>query len=954
MRERVSLWSLLLVCLVAGVMSAEVRHVVVAVPPVDTTFCAGEVEIPVEIRIDSYAPAMRADFVEVHGTVTPQRDAMRLVLRYESDGAVAIYNPWPRQAGSVTAGMPISFSFLARIGQEGAVHVWADLQFQPEGEVWSRRGTMYALRANDRLYTGGGSMQHLRMAVIRDDQAAGAIDAAEAERRMQALAVAPALLDSDPSRIRRRVMTDEGVVTAMAVEAQAVPSDMILVQGNVLWTDQNGNTHAVYRALVRIRDSDTLGDETVAEVYTDTDGNYSALIDDDDGFLQGDRDVYVQVRSENSWVDVQTSGGDTYVMQSGIHDETPGGSTITENFTDGGDSFGVFQGATWAGRYASDLNGGGLSKLTVHWPSGFDGSFYDGDLELEQDDRWDWDTIHHEFGHFVMDELDIENNPGGPHNIGDCAASARGDKSEGNRLAWGEGWPTYWGTAGQDALGLASLNIPRVGDTQYDDLEDTSVSYSIESNNTTGIGEDNEVAVQRLLWDLYDSNADGRDQITRSDQSIWDAIDAADPTILSSAWAALRGGQSAENDLLMGEIASDHRVGPRLVSPGDGAIAGPSQTYSWNRDVGCDPSFDGDSFELRFYRGNTLVLALPGIAGNSSSISAAQYDALVAGGHSLKWAVEGRNGSSPATGPYLGESFDVILNRPPVADAGADQVVECASHGTTQVSLSGAGSSDPDGDTLTYEWSAPGVVFATPNAVATTGQFPKGNTIVTLTVSDGIQEDTDTMLVSVVDTTPPDISCPIDVTAECTGNLGVDADDPQLAAFFAGASATDTCDATPAITNDAPAFFPLGATIVTFTATDASGNSSSCQATVTVVDTTPPEITMSLDTASLWPANHKLATVNATVAVVDECDPGAYFLLTSITSNEPDNGLGDGDQANDIQGADFGTPDLQFQLRMERSGLGSGRIYTVTYTAYDSSGNSTPASAQVVVPHSMR
>ncbi|KAF6242461.1 hypothetical protein C6988_08355, partial [Nitrosopumilus sp. b1] len=42
------------------------------------------------------------------------------------------------------------------------------------------------------------------------------------------------------------------------------------------------------------------------------------------------------------------------------------------------------------------------------------------------------------------------------------------------------------------------------------------------------------------------------------------------------------------------------------------------------------------------------------------------------------------------------------------------------------------------------------------------------------------------------------------------------------------------------ITNDAPSTFPVGDTIVTWTATDTSGNSVSAQQTVSVIDTVPP------------------------------------------------------------------------------------------------------------------
>ena len=71
------------------------------------------------------------------------------------------------------------------------------------------------------------------------------------------------------------------------------------------------------------------------------------------------------------------------------------------------------------------------------------------------------------------------------------------------------------------------------------------------------------------------------------------------------------------------------------------------------------------------------------------------------------------------------------------------------------------------------------------------------------------------------------------------------------------------------------------------------------------------------------------------------------MTLVSVTSNEPDNGLGDGDTANDIVIVD----DFTFNLRAERSGTGQGRVYTITYQVTDACGNSTLASATVTVPH---
>jgi hypothetical protein len=71
---------------------------------------------------------------------------------------------------------------------------------------------------------------------------------------------------------------------------------------------------------------------------------------------------------------------------------------------------------------------------------------------------------------------------------------------------------------------------------------------------------------------------------------------------------------------------------------------------------------------------------------------------------------------------------------------------------------------------------------------------------------------------------------------------GTPATDATIQAFLAGATATDNVEGAVAVTNDAPATFALGATVVTFTASDGSGNTGTAQATVTVTDTTPPVV----------------------------------------------------------------------------------------------------------------
>jgi hypothetical protein len=111
------------------------------------------------------------------------------------------------------------------------------------------------------------------------------------------------------------------------------------------------------------------------------------------------------------------------------------------------------------------------------------------------------------------------------------------------------------------------------------------------------------------------------------------------------------------------------------------------------------------------------------------------------------------------------------------------------------------------------------------------------------------------------------------------------------------------------------------------------------------IDTTPPTLSLTLTPATLWPPNDKLVPVTATITVKDDYDPEPEIKLESITANE----LLD---AHDIQDAQFVTDDRSFSLAAKRAGNNmAGRIYTVTYSATDASGNKATASAIVTVPH---
>jgi hypothetical protein len=143
-------------------------------------------------------------------------------------------------------------------------------------------------------------------------------------------------------------------------------------------------------------------------------------------------------------------------------------------------------------RYVSGVSGSALPQVGVVFPDA-DGSFYTGGtLYINPDDPLDWDVIHHEYGHYVSDRYNLDSNPGGCHNPGknlsedvqkclDASGNVKTygpyGKDKGTKLAWGEGWPTYFALSLQRARGGASLGIPNVGDRKYTD-GGTNIDYS--------------------------------------------------------------------------------------------------------------------------------------------------------------------------------------------------------------------------------------------------------------------------------------------------------------------------------------------------------------------------------------------------------------------------------------------------------------------------------------------
>jgi hypothetical protein len=221
-----------------------------------------------------------------------------------------------------------------------------------------------------------------------------------------------------------------------------------------------------------------------------------------------------------------------------------------------------------------------------------------------------------------------------------------------------------------------------------------------------------------------------------------------------------------------------------------------------------------------------------------------------------------------------------------------------------------------------------------------------GVTTVTLTCTDGTATASCTAIVTVVDGTPPSVTCAADTTIECTGGGGV---------ATVSAAAVDNCSAvTATCVPPSGSTFPIGTTTGTCSATDASGNTGSCNYNLTVKDTVAPVVT-STGRSALWPANHKATTISLAdcgVTIVDQCQGpltlgAASAAITCVTSDEPKNSAGDGNTAADMVIVNSTT----VQLLAERQGTSDGRVYAIQFLTRDAAGNESLGACKVTVPH---
>jgi hypothetical protein len=344
------------------------------------------------------------------------------------------------------------------------------------------------------------------------------------------------------------------------------------------------------------------------------------------------------------------------------------------------------------------------------------------------------------------------------------------------------------------------------------------------------------------------------------------------------------------------------------------------------------------------------------------------------GTHHIKLAITDVSDPFWDSGVFIEEgsfSFVPTTNATPVADAGENITISSKGIATTVIS-GNATDEDPD-DYLEYQWKEGEEVLLGWTHADQCGECPlelstiligTGTHTLTLEVRDGQAISSDEMILT-IDNSAPHVAatgggCYEVNTDVILGGFVSDFDgDPVEYKWKEGSNVLsfgtiETIEEGYPVELEPYTTANLGLGVHVFVLEVCDGHSPPVTSTITVEikDTGEPTLAPVPNQTILWPPNHKMVDIVIEANASDES--GLPVTLTAqVKSNEPIDGLGDGDTAPDwaeLQ-IDQGTGTITLQLRAERSGSDNGRIYTITITATDDSSNSSTADVEIIVPH---
>jgi len=277
------------------------------------------------------------------------------------------------------------------------------------------------------------------------------------------------------------------------------------------------------------------------------------------------------------------------------------------------------------------------------------------DVWIHIGDRYDFDVVAHEIGHAIDSTYSVtDGSPGGGHYIDQNAynSTAPGNNTAGNkdaslRLAISEAFATWFGVALLEDSDLYGGKLANVGDKKEDDTEDSTFSFSLESDTYGIFGEDAEVAIMQVFWDLHDGSIEDygnglSDGLWKGMAGMWNILKGYSYQNISDFWLRnwLPGGDFTKlslESLAAAEIFVAMGMAPRITHPDNDTVIDLSQLqfnelrFDWedNHQTG-DNALTLNDYYLVIYKGDLSSIVWQKHVGdvNTYTLTVPEKDAL--------------------------------------------------------------------------------------------------------------------------------------------------------------------------------------------------------------------------------------------------------------------------------------------------------------------------------------
>lgn len=279
-----------------------------------------------------------------------------------------------------------------------------------------------------------------------------------------------------------------------------------------------------------------------------------------------------------------------------------------------------------------------------------------------------WDVVGHEYGHHVQHCFNIANNPGGQHSIpgnvidnqynttdsmGNRIYTLEESKDRGIRLAWGEGWPTFWSTVAQQSFPDDIKTISTVGDLEYTSYN--GLSYGIDSySHSWAHGEADECAITRILFKLFSLTKDEYDKFTIPDTTLWEIISSNHIKTFHAFISKLY--DLGYDKFLLGKLLSQYKIAALNIEIINGNYLDECPTFQWDDSYGSN-YLSFNEFDLVF--ANTqgqILLEKTNLYTNSYTLTKSEWSSIISCYGKIYYAyIISRQNFSFYTGSYYSE-----------------------------------------------------------------------------------------------------------------------------------------------------------------------------------------------------------------------------------------------------------------------------------------------------------